>query len=70
VTPTAKYTEYYTDGGTEPLHVGPPDFTEYYDTELDPWELTNRKEPPPDKPFAAQLAMDRAASPPVPDGAI
>jgi arylsulfatase A-like enzyme len=70
VTPTAKYTEYYTDGGAEPPNVGPPDFTEYYDRELDPWELTNRKEPPPGKPFAAQLAIDRAASPPVPDGAI
>jgi arylsulfatase A-like enzyme len=70
VTPTAKYTEYYTDGGTEPPNVGPPDFTEYYDRELDPWELTNRKEPPPGKPFAAQLAIDRGASPPVPDGAI
>jgi arylsulfatase A-like enzyme len=70
VTPTAKYTEYYRDGGVEPPNVGPTDFTEYYDRALDPWELKNRKEPPPNKPFASQLAIDRASSPPVPDGAI
>jgi arylsulfatase A-like enzyme len=70
VTAEAKYTEYYRDGGMEPPMVGAVDFTEYYDRSLDPWELRNGKEPPPNKPFAAQLAIDRSSSPPVPDNAI
>ena len=71
VTRTAKYTEYYKagsngGGGADPA----PAFTEYYDLEADWWELANNKVPPPGKPFAAQLAIDRSSPPPVPDGAI
>jgi arylsulfatase A-like enzyme len=66
VTPTAKYTEYF--GSASPgSQAG---FVEYYDLMSDPWELTNGKEPPDGRPFAAQLATDRGSPPPVPDGVI
>jgi arylsulfatase A-like enzyme len=68
ITATAKYTEYYQAGGDAP--AAEPRFTEYYDLDLDKWELKNRKIPPPDKPFAEQLTIDRTSPPPVPDGAI
>lgn len=69
VTPTAKYTEYYKGSGAAGTLDNAPDFTEYYDIQQDPWELKNRKTPPPGQPFAAQLALDRTSPPPVPDGA-
>jgi arylsulfatase A-like enzyme len=63
VTRSAKYTEYYEEAAAA-------SFTEYYDLNSDPWELNNREEPPAAKPFAAQLALDRGSTPPVPDGVI
>ena len=63
VTRSAKYTEYFEESVAA-------SFTEYYDLSSDPWELRNRAEPPPTRPFAAQLALDRGSAPPVPDGVI
>jgi arylsulfatase A-like enzyme len=68
VTRSAKYTEYYESGGTPADDVAT--FTEYYENEPDRWELENRKDPPPQRPFAEQLAIDRSSAPPVPDGVI
>jgi arylsulfatase A-like enzyme len=70
VTRSAKYTEYYENARDEPEADDVATFTEYYERVSDPWELRNRKDPPPQRPFAAQLALDRSSAPPVPDGVI
>jgi arylsulfatase A-like enzyme len=70
VTRSAKYTEYFEQAGTDAGLDDVATFTEYYERPSDRWELRNRKDPPPQRPFAAQLAVDRSSAPPVPDGVI